>query len=262
MRAQGVLLTAVLLMAGLDARHSEAAAGNSGASSILLELFTSEGCSSCPPVDAWVQKVDAVQPVAGAQVIVLSEHVDYWNQGGWEDRYSSPAITDRQTAYCRALGVSDPYTPQMIVDGGAELHLSDPKQVGQILQKAAAFKQLDVRIGPVSVEAGDRPALKTRIEVDGGSQKHNADVYLAVALDHSESQVAGGENKGRHLTHIAVVQSLRKIGKLEKGKSFGQDLDVKLKPGADPMNLRLVAFVQEPGPGRILGAALQKGPFK
>ena len=81
---------------------------------------------------------------------------------------------------------------------------------------------------------------------------------MAVALDRVESQVLHGENGGRHLTHVAVVQQITKIGKLQKGKSFGETIQLKLKPGTDPKNVRIVAFVQEPGPGRVLGAALQK----
>jgi hypothetical protein len=90
------------------------------------------------------------------------------------------------------------------------------------------------------------------------SEKHNADIYAAIALDHAESQVLRGENTGRHLAHVAVVQEITKIGKLEKQKSFGQDFQVKLKPGTDPTNIRIVVFVQESGFGKVLGTALQK----
>jgi hypothetical protein len=222
---------------------------------ILIELFTSEGCSSCPPADSWLQKLDEFQPIPGGQAIVLSEHVDYWNHDGWKDPYSSSSLTDRQNEYERAMGLSQAVTPQVIVNGTVGLPLGDPKQLGQLLLKAAKAPQAPVRITAVSLD-GD--LLRAHIEVDGTSDKHNADVLAAIALDHAESQVLHGENGGKHLTHAAVVQELTKIGKLEKGKTFVQDYQVKLKPGADPKNLRLIVFVQVPGPGEVLGAARQE----
>ena len=101
--------------------------------------------------------------------------------------------------------------------------------------------------------------LRARIEVDGASASHNADIYGAVALGHAESQVLRGGNSGRHLAHTAVLQSLTKITKLEKGKNFSREIEIKLnlKSGTDPKNVRLIVFAQESGPGRVLGAALQ-----
>jgi len=225
---------------------------------VLVELFTSEGCSSCPPADALLQKMDSSKLVPGAQLIVLSEHVDYWDHDGWKDPNSSPALTERQAAYARALKLDTPYTPQFIVDGTSEMQPDNPQRVGKIFHEATAAPKIPVRIGEVSVDAGNPSVLRTRVEVDGNSDQHNADIYVAVALDRVESQVLHGENGGRHLTHVAVVLELTKIGSLKKGKSFGETVQLKLKPGTDPKNVRIVAFVQEPGPGRLLGAALRK----
>ncbi len=230
----------------------------STATPILIELFTSEGCSSCPPADAWLKQLDASQPIAGAQAIVLSEHVDYWNHDGWKDPFSSSFFTDRQSAYVRTLGGSSPYTPQMIVNGATELHLSDQAQVNQAISKAAKATQLPVTISALNT-AGDSPAmLRAHIEVDGTRARRNADVYAVIALDHAESQVLKGENGGRRLTHAAVALDLVRVGKLEKGKPFSQDFQARLKAGVDPKNLRLVVFVQESGPGEVLGAALKE----
>jgi hypothetical protein len=251
-------LFAILVMITCTARADHGRAPDPAASPVLVELFTSEGCSSCPPADALLQQMDAAQPVPGAQLIVLSEHVDYWNHDGWKDPYSSSFLTDRQSGYVRALSLNTPYTPQIIVDGASELRANGTEQVIQILQKAAATPKVPVRISSLSLEAQSPALLRAHIDVDGRSQKHNADIFVAVALDHAESQVLRGENTGRHLEHVAVVQEITRIGKLEKQKSFGQDFQVKLKPGTDPMNIRVIAFVQESGFGKVLGTALQK----
>ncbi len=248
--------------AASEGRQSEGKAPAAGASTtdghgVLVELFTSEGCSSCPPADALLQQMDSSPPVAGAQLIVLSEHVDYWDRDGWKDPYSSAAATERQSAYVHVLGLSTAYTPQFIVDGSDELH-GDPQQASQVILNAAEVQKVPVHIDSPVVNAQNPTLLQTHIEADGSSEKHNADIYVAIALDHAESQVLRGENSGRHLTHVAVLQSLTKIGKLEEGKNFGRDIQLNLKPGTDPANVRVVAFVQEAGPGKVLGAASRR----
>ena len=228
------------------------------AAPILVELFTSEGCSSCPPADALLERMDASQPIHGVHLIVLSEHVDYWNHDGWKDPYSSALITDRQSSYVRSLGLNTAYTPQFIIDGSLELKAGDPEQARQVFQKDLAAPKLSVRIDSAKVDPTAPAVLHAHITVSGDSAKRNADIFAAVALDHAESQVSAGENAGHHLMHVAVLQELTKVGKLTKGRDFDQDVQLKLKPGTEAKNVRIIAFVQEPGPGRVLGAALQK----
>lgn len=223
---------------------------------ILVELFTSEGCSSCPPADVLLQKMDSSQPVPGARLIVLSEHVDYWDRDGWKDRYSSPELTNRQKSYVSELGLGTAYTPQIIVDGTSELRATDPQQVQSVFEKAVTDAKIPVSLESVNFGGSqDAAVVHGHLEVDGVSENHNADIYVAIALDHAESQVLRGENQGRSLTHVAVVQELVKIGKVEKKHSFSQDFQVKLKPGTNPADLRIVAFVQEPNSGKVVGAA-------
>ena len=247
----------LLVTAGMAPLNYAADVPTPAVAPVLVELFTSEGCSSCPPADAFIQQLDRSQPVPGVQAIVLSEHVDYWDHIGWKDPYSSHLVTERQGAYARVLGLDTVYTPQMIVDGTTDLRVGSSQQTAEILRKAAAAMTIPVRITALSTPAS-AGTIRAHIEADGASSARNADIFVAWALDHAESQVLRGENGGRRLTHVAVVESLTKIGTLQKGKSFSQDVELKLKPGADPANLRLIAFVQEPGPGKVLGAALSK----
>jgi len=224
---------------------------------VLIELFTSEGCSSCPPADAYVEMLDKSQPLPGASVIVLSEHVDYWDHDGWKDPYSSHSLTDRQSDYERALGLPTAYTPQIIVDGAAVLK-GDAQQFKAIYASAEQEAMIPVRIDSASVDSQSPPALRAHISVDGAGVKHNAEVFVAIALDHAESQITAGENSGKRLSYVSVVEELRRIGKLQKGRDFSQNVELALKPGIDPHNLRLISFVQQSGPGRVLGAAVDK----
>jgi hypothetical protein len=250
--AVAVILTA---LATSGPRGHAAATSDPARTPILMELFTSEGCSSCPPVDNWVERLDAAQPIQGAQVIVLSEHVDYWDHDGWKDPFSSAAFTDRQKAYMSTLSGKDVYTPQIIVDGDQELHPSDAQQAKDGLQKAAATPMINVRIDAAALAAD---TLTGKVAADGTDQKHGGEVFVAITLDKTQSDVLAGENNGKQLTNVAVVKNLVKIGKLDKGKSFDQAFRIKLWPGADPANLRIVAFVQESGPGKVLGAGMTK----
>ena len=225
---------------------------------MLVELFTSEGCSSCPPADVLLQRLDDNQPIPGTQLIVLSEHVTYWNQEGWQDPNSSPVFTYRQSQYESSLGLKEPYTPQFIIDGTQSASLENLKNLEDALNKAKGNAKIPVRISNVTVDRSNPQVLHAHIEADNNPDKHNADVYLAVALNHVESQVLRGENGGKHLIHVAVVQQLDKVGKLPKGKSFAQDVQVKLKANEDLKSIRLVAFAQETAQGKLLGVSMQK----
>jgi len=191
-------------------------------------------------------------------MIVLSEHVDYWNHAGWKDPYSARFYSDRQGAYARRLGLNDVYTPQMVVDGTSQFLGSDVTLAKEAFVKELNKPRIAVRLSSVSLGATN--VLLAHLET-GTLQEpfglREADVYVAVALDRAESQVSHGENAGRTLTHVAVVTTIVRVGKLRKGQTFVQDVQLKLERGTDIRNLRLVAFVQEPGQGRVIGAAAQ-----
>jgi hypothetical protein len=126
------------------------------------------------------------------------------------------------------------------------------------LNKAKSDAKLSVTIGDVKLDSSDPTTLRAHIETGASFEKHNADIYVGVAFNHVESKVLRGENGGKQLVHVAVVQQLTKVGKLSKGKSFAQDVQLKLKQSEDLKDLRLIAFAQESGPGKLVGAALWK----
>jgi len=226
---------------------------NPSASPVLVELFTSEGCSSCPPADALLQELDRNQPVADAQIIVLSEHVDYWNSIGWKDPFSSRFFSDRQSAYGDHFGLATVYTPQMVVDGNAQFTGSNRSAATKAIEQARATEKVPVRI--INVTSDKSGVIRAKIEVGLlPSSNEKAEVVIAIALNHAESQVLHGENGGRRLSHVAVVQSLTTIGTVVPGSAFSKDVQIPI--GSDPKNLRIIAFVQRPH-GQVLGAAIQ-----
>ena len=252
-----VAITALLLAARSFASHAVAPTNTSPAVPVLVELFTSEGCSSCPPADALLEKLDT-QPFPGGQMIVLSEHVDYWNHIGWTDPYSSSAYSQRQSAYGRTFGLDSVYTPQMVVDGSDEFAGSDIGAARKAFDKAIRTEKIPVRISNATIEGH---TLHAHVQAEASvSHPRHVDTFLVVALDHAESQVAKGENAGHRLTHVAVVRSLTKIGKLEPGKPLSEDVSVELDPVSAARNLRIIAFLQEHGQARILGATEVKVP--
>ena len=224
---------------------------------MLVELFTAEGCSSCPPADAFVMQLDALQPISGAQLIVLSEHMNYWNDS-WPDPFASTKLTARQEDYVRALNRSSPYTPQLIVDGTMELHLNDRAGMEHIFRTAAAIPTIPVRLTSIKVEAGSPAHLSGNIEVDGSAEEHKTTVYLAAALDRITTKVLRGENRGKTLAHVAVVEYFSKIGTLKPGQTFNETFRVPLERDLASSDARLVVFAQEAGYGKIVGAAMQR----
>jgi hypothetical protein len=240
----------------LDAPAPAARKGTEPSSPVLVELFTSEGCSSCPPADRLLQDLDRQQPVPGAKLIVLSEHVDYWNHDGWKDPFSSSLLTDRQNSYVTHFGLSSAYTPQMIVDGAAELVGNSPQQSKAAIEKALTVNKTEVRVSSISV---DGTTLRAHVNAGllAAPGPSHAEVFVVVALNRAESQVMAGENKGHRLTHVGVVRSLTKIGSVDTKKSFDADVRLALNPSDDSANLRVIAFLQASGPGKVLGATMQ-----
>jgi hypothetical protein len=217
---------------------------------VLLELFTSEGCSSCPPADKLLQRLDREQPFEGADLIVLSEHVDYWNHDGWTDPYSSPQFSKRQERYSTLLD-SDVYTPQVVVDGSRQMVGSDSKSIAAAVRALLHAPGASVEV-KARKEAND---LQVHVEVSGLQASRHASVYLVLAADRARSHVMRGENAGRELEHVAVVESLMKIGEISPGSSFQKDVRSAFAGKQNTEGLRVAVFVQDDASGHVLGAA-------
>jgi hypothetical protein len=232
---------------------------------VIVELFTSEGCSSCPPADALLLKLQEHQPIGNAEIIALEEHVDYWDNGGWVDPFSSAAATQRQTSYAIAMGNGNTYTPQMIVDGQTEFVGSREGQARNAIGEAARHNKIEVTVTPGEHTANDTQVLRVKVSaLSAKDAGHAPDVWLAITESGLHSNVKGGENSGEDLHHAAVVRKLSKIGSAPPvasgADSFSGEERVKLNSGWKRENLRAVVFVQEPGSKKILGAASTRLP--
>jgi hypothetical protein len=213
--------------------------------SVVVELFTSEGCSSCPPADAILAKLSQMDGTKGMNIIVLGEHVDYWNQPSWTDRFSSHEFTARQQEYAQHFGLASPYTPQMVIDGQQQVLGSDSNNIAHDID--AALRKNKPAAITVAKLGGNAFQVSVKAESDKGR------VYLAVTEDGLSSEVKGGENGGRTLQHAGVVRELRSIGSLSKG-AFQKKIDIPLQRDWNAANLKLVVFVQQGDAGPILGA--------
>jgi hypothetical protein len=225
---------------------------------VVVELFTSEGCSSCPPADALLARL-AEEPFDGTvQLIALEEHVDYWNDLGWADPFSSRDWTSRQNVYSGALGNGNPYTPQMVVDGTVEFVGSHSQKARQAIVEAAGKTKIAVTLEQGNANKAGAGNFSVKVgKLYGTAKRDAAEVWLAVTETGLHSAVTRGENAGEDLRHAAVVRSMRKIGeaKGDSETSFAGDANVPLQNEWKRENLRAVLLVQEKKSRRILGAA-------
>jgi hypothetical protein len=225
---------------------------------VIVELFTSEGCSDCPPADTLLEKLIATQPVAGAEIIGLGQHVDYWDRLGWKDRFSSAALTSRQQIYQARFGTESIYTPQMVVDGRSEFVGSDASAARKAIERTLAAPH-----GVMKVTLDDdvaRPALHLNVTAVGLpriARGDRADLIVLIAESGLRTEVKRGENHGRTLAHAPVVRYLATIGQVAAdGPSSGSaTADIPLSPEWQRDHLAVVAFVQEARGRAILASA-------
>lgn len=206
---------------------------------VVLELFTSQGCSSCPPADALLQKLSA----ENSQILALSFHIDYWNYLGWKDPYSSAANTERQQGYASALG-GGIYTPELIVNGGAAVVGSNESRVRSAIEEAQHIgNAADIKISAQPGSSG------WDVAVSGENGNMPADVWAVSYQPYAQNAVPRGENGGRTLAHVNNVTGLRRLGAwLGQPAHYAAPLP---ENKADKMAI----IVQLPSYGRVIGAA-------
>ena len=242
---QGVFLLAIVAVLGAMAFRPVPPAKRKA---IVVELFTSEGCSSCPPADELLTRLEHKASSNGAEIIPLGFHVDYWDGQGWRDRFSSHAFTDRQEKYAYKFHIDGPYTPQMVVDGLTQFVGNDSGSAENALTQAAAqHEEADVQLSWVGPE-------KLLVAVTAADPAATSEVRLAITEDNLSTQVAGGENGGHVLHHSGVVRDFRVLGQLSSGK-FQKEVAVKPQKDWKLSDLKAVAFVQVRNYGSISGAA-------
>lgn len=228
--------------------------GASAQTPVVIELFTSEGCSSCPSADALLVRLSHESPSGGAKLILLGEHVDYWNYIGWTDRFSSSAFSDRQNNYASHFHLGSVYTPQMVIDGHLQTVGNGAAEIYRDISKAAAEPK------PAQVALQWDPPQKLKIAVHAPASAQSK-VLLAITEDGLSTAVGGGENGGRTLQHAAVVRQMRELGTANNGQ-FQTSVDVATHPDWNQSKLKVAVLVQDAGSGRILGAALLDYPSK
>jgi hypothetical protein len=224
---------------------------------VVVELFTSEGCSSCPAADKVLAILNRNQAIENVEIIALSQHVDYWNRLGWKDPFSSSQFSNRQNEYAGFFGKSDVYTPQMIVDGTRELEGGNAGKALQAIGETANNAKGDVSIVVEKLE-NNTAQLQIKIENLPKMSKNDQSIaLLAITEDNLSSNVTRGENSGSELAHVAVVRTMQNVGVIsQEGKTFSQT--VVLDASWKQENLNAVLFVQEINRRRILAASRSK----
>lgn len=252
----------VLTLAGFGASalnsQENAKPPASQASPVVVELFTSEGCSSCPPADAFLAKLVDQGPAHNLHIVALEEHVDYWDDQGWRDPFSSHNWTTRQNEYAGVLGNKNPYTPQLVVDGSVECSGGQPQPAVQAILKDSAEAKTPVTLSQGAAGKPGSESFSVQIgKLTPTAKGGAAEVWLAITETGLHSSVTRGENAGHELSHAAVVRSMRKIGeaKPDRDVAFSGDAAIPIRNEWKIENLKAVAFVQERNSMRILGAA-------
>ncbi|MFI6266481.1 DUF1223 domain-containing protein [Micromonospora sp. NPDC051006] len=214
----------------------------------VVELFTSQGCSSCPPAEEVLTEIERDARERGQPVFALGFHVDYWDYLGWPDRFADEAYSARQEAYARAFGTGRLYTPQMVVNGTVEFIGSDRRRAATAI--ASALTAAAPTPLALSVEAAGGDGRRVVVDFQTERPPQQAVLNVAVVERALESEVARGENAGRTLRQDNVVRAFMSLGlDVERGR-----LELEVPPDLDPRQASVVGYVQHDGARAIVGA--------
>jgi len=242
-RALGLSLIVLLSASGLTRAQSTA-----DRVPVIAELFTSEGCSSCPPADRLLEVLLQEQPIKGVYVIPLSEHVTYWDHQGWKDPFSAQQYTVRQQQYGLRFNIESIYTPQLVIDGAHESVGSDKRAIERALTDAAKSPKPVLNVTATVADG----SVNMTAAGPGLTAEKDAELVFAVTEDHLVIDVPRGENAKRTLKPSGVVRWLKPAGVVG---SSPPTATVTLAPDWHRGNLRVVAFVQSRKDRRVVAAA-------
>ncbi len=227
----------------INKRKESVAVSGSFAPVAVLELFTSEGCSSCPPADKLLPELIKLD----SNIIALSFHVDYWNRLGWEDPFSSSEYSERQRNYARQLHLESVYTPQLVVNGEYELVGSNRSKAESTIKMALKEKaQVKLTIDNVQMTNG-----KISFVVHSGGDFKKTDLLAALVQKHAMINVRAGENSGAKLSHTNVVRAFLRQTTADKN-----EFELDMPPGIAKDDLQLVIYTQQKKDLKITGAAI------
>ena len=211
----------------------------------VIELFTSEGCSSCPPADELIARIE--KESTGKPIYILAFHVDYWNSLGWKDVFSNANFSKRQRQYAQYLNISSVYTPQVVVNGKKEFVGSEESTFRSAIHTALqAAPTAELTLNDIKTDASH---LSLHYQASGTGA--NTALLLALVEKQAQSHVKGGENGGRTLSHVQIVKSLQNIALTNNAGNDNIILPADFAAG----NFELIGFLQNTATGQIIGAA-------
>jgi hypothetical protein len=249
---RGALFSAVLVASFFLPVLAQQVTSPNSRQPVLVELFTSEGCSDCPPADALLAKLDSTQFVPGAQAIVLSEHVTYWDHQGWRDPFSLEEMTSRQEQYVHRFALDSSYTPQMVVDGSTQFVGNNARALSRAVASAAEAPKKALEIKSADWNSG---AVLFSVR---GAEDSSTRLVAALAEDATHSEVSRGENAGRTLHHVAVVRVMKEFGSNSVDERQLRLSATNVSHGDDSKGaIRLVVFQVDHKSGHVIAAAEQ-----